>query len=197
MEGDIVRVTSAVAIGTCWTRSKGVKVSRVSESRSPLQQGGKRISSNLRANSSAGHPSSSSSGAFSVVGIANVAGLGSGETDCSSAKRLLTYFMRQSQADKRRFDPANRTADPDSQVNHCVKPYTYTAFLTVYYTILYSIIYTLSILLSLAPRPRSSLFENTRGVVYSIHRHGADDVEHLQHFATYGPELCVAVSRLL
>lgn len=122
MEGDIVRVTSVVAIGTCWTRSKGKKVSsRASESRSPIQQDRKRISSNSVANVGAGRSSSSSSGTVSVVGYAEVSG-----PEQSSAKKLLSHFMRRSQADTRRFDPANRTADPDSQVTYsCISVYVH------------------------------------------------------------------------
>jgi hypothetical protein len=87
--------------------------SRLSESRSPVQQGRKRISSNSSASIAAGRSSSSSSGMLSVVGFAEVL-----VPEQSSAKRLLSHFMRQSQADTRRFDPANRTADPDSQVSY-------------------------------------------------------------------------------
>ena len=178
MEGDIVRVTSVVAIGTCWTRLKGKKISsRASESCSPIQQDRKRVSSN-----SSGRSSSSSSGTVSVVGYAEVLG-----PEQSSAKKLLFHFMRRSQADTRRFDPANRTADPDSQVS-------FSCIFGVCTLLLCNSLRVICFMLSSDPRPGTSLFKDSWDAIYAVYRHGTDHAEHIQHFAAYGSELCVAVS---
>jgi len=108
-------IAFTATVGSSWTREKGRKSYRASTSRQA--SGPSHLQSSHLGKSRQSSADRSSTGDNSniarIVGIVGI--IGDLPKENNTAKNLFSYFMRRSQADTRRFDPANRTADPDSQ----------------------------------------------------------------------------------